>query len=70
MNLIDAIRLYCHIMQQAGGGMTGRFAAREALLNHHMQVEVCDIIANTVSNDGHLTSGNGAVFALTQISAS
>lgn len=69
MNLVDAITLYCHIMQRAGGGLDGRIAAREALLSHKVHIEVCNVIADAVSNDGHITSGNGGTFALTQISA-
>lgn len=69
MNLVDAITLYCHVMQRAGGGLDGRRAAQEALLSHRVHMEVCNVIADSVSNDGHITSGNGATFALTQISA-
>lgn len=67
MNLIDAIRLYCHVMQQAGCGLEARRAARDALLLQNVQLEVCDAVANAVGNNGHLTSGSGATFALTQI---
>jgi len=56
-------------MQRAGGGLDGREAARGALLSHKVHIEVCNVIADSVSNDGHITSGNGATFALTQISA-
>lgn len=69
MNLVDAIKLYCHIMQ-AGGGREGRENARAELLKQNISTDVCHIIAESVSNDGHLTSGNGATFALTQISTS
>jgi hypothetical protein len=70
MNLIDAIRLYCHIMQRVGGGLDGRRAARDALIAEKVHTEVIDIIDQSVSNEGHITSGKGARFALTQISSS
>ena len=67
MNLIDAIKLYCHVMQQEGGGLRGRDAARDALLHRGVQQDVCTIIAEAISNEGIITSGNGATYALTQI---
>jgi hypothetical protein len=70
MNLLDAIRLYCHIMQQSGGDLAGRKAAFDALENHRLSKDVIEAIAVAVSNDGNLTSGEGGRFAITQISAS
>ena len=70
MNLIDAIKLYCHIMQQSGGELAGRKAAHDALENHRLSTAVIDAIAMAVSNDGNLTSGEGGRFAITQISSS
>ncbi len=57
-------------MQQSGGGLEGRHAATKALLQNTVQLEVCETIAAAVSNDGHLTSGSGGTFAITQLSAS
>lgn len=54
-------------MQKSGGGLEGRRAARDALLLKNVQNEVCDAIADAVSNDGHITSSSGETFALTQI---
>jgi hypothetical protein len=70
VNLVDAITLYCHIMQRAGGGINGRATAKETLINHNVMSDVIASIEYCVSNDGHIVSGNGGVFALTQISTS
>lgn len=70
MNLLDAIRLYCHVMQQSGGDLAGRKTASDALENHRLGKEVIDAIAEAVSNDGNLISGEGGRFAITQISSS
>lgn len=70
MNLIDAVRLYCHVMQQAGGGLVGRKAASDALHNHHVHLEVVESISRCVTNEGAIISGSGSRFAITQIADS
>jgi len=70
MNLLDAIKLYCHIMQQASGGLPGREAASSALKNHGFTEVLIEAIAICVTNEGHLNSGRGGTYAITQISAS
>lgn len=70
MNLIDAIRLYAHIMQQYGGGHDARGAADAALKNNGVPRSVRSAIADTVANDGHIVAGKGGRFAITQIAAS
>lgn len=70
MNLLDAIKLYCHIMQQASGGLHGREAASTALKNHGFSDEIIEAIAICVTNEGHLNSYKGGTYAITQISAS
>lgn len=69
MNLIDAIKLYTHILQEAGGGINGRDAARKALQQRAVSENIVEMISFAVSNDGHLVSGGGSTFALTQISS-
>ena len=70
MNLVDAITLYSHIMQQSGGGLLGREAATTALSNNGFSKEVIGAISFCISNEGYLTSNKGGRFAITQISAS
>lgn len=70
MNVIDAITLYSHIMQQSGGGLAGREAANTALTNNGFSKEIMEAISFCVSNEGYLTSEKGGRFAITQISAS
>ena len=70
MNLIDALKLYCHIMQRVGGGLDGRKSARDELLVKGVSFDVIDVISSCVSNDGRITSGNGSTYALTQIGTS
>lgn len=70
MNLIDAIRLYTHVLQQAGGGLEGRRVATKELLERKVSSDVVSTIAEAVSNDGHLTSSSGCTFAITQITSS
>ena len=70
MNLVDAIKLYCHIMQREGGGFRSRKAAKDTLIEKGVSITLCETIADAVSNDGHIVSGNGNLFAITQISSS
>ena len=70
MNLIDAMRLYCHIMQRERGGLAARKLAKETLMEKGVSLSLCEKIADAVSNDGHIVSGNGNLFAITQISSS
>ena len=70
MNLIDAIRLYTHIMQQYGGGYDARAAADAALKNNNVRRSIRAAIAETVANDGHIVAGKGGKYAITQIAAS
>ena len=70
MNLIEAIRLYCHIMQQTGGNLSGREASATALSVKEVAKEVIDAISRCVSNDGQLMTAEGAKFAITDLSVS
>jgi hypothetical protein len=70
MNLIDAIRLYTHIVQQYGGGYDARLIADRALKENNVPKSIRSAIASTVSNDGHIIAGKGGKFAITQIAAS
>lgn len=70
MNLIDALKLYAHIMQQYGGGYDARSIADKELQNHNVPKSVRVAIAETVANDGHIVAGKGGRYAITQLSAS
>ena len=70
MNLIEAIRLYCHIMQQTGGNIAGREASAKALSVKEVAKEVIDAISYCVSNDGQLITADGMKFAITELAAS
>ena len=70
MNLIEAIQLYAHLMQQSGGNLEGRDKASAALFEHNIPKDVVEAISRCVSNDGRLITANGAKYALTELSAS
>ena len=70
MNLIDAIRLYSHIIQQYGGGYDARKAAEKELKNNGFPQSIRRAIAAAVSNDGYILSAKGSKLAITQISSS
>jgi hypothetical protein len=69
MNLLDAIKLYAHMMQQ-NGGLAGREAASKELLHQGFDQTVINSISYCVSNDGILTAGKGGRFAITELSSS
>lgn len=70
MNLIDAIRLYTHVLQTYGGGYEARQHANTALKEQNVARSIREAIANSISNEGNLTSARGAKFAITQLSSS
>jgi hypothetical protein len=70
MNLIEAIRLYAHIMQQSGGNLAGREASAQALSAKEVAKDVIDAISFCVSNDGQLITADGTKFAITELAAS
>lgn len=70
MNIIDALILYSHTMVAAGGGLTGRQAALDALLTRGVGKEVIEAIAHCVEMDGHIFGADGSRYAITQIAKS
>jgi hypothetical protein len=70
MNLIEAIKLYCHLIQKHGNNIESRRIAYSSLFENEVPEEVISMIRNVVSNDGVLTDKTGSRFALTEISSS
>jgi hypothetical protein len=70
MNLLEAIKLYCHLIQKHGNNFEARQIARCALKDNDFSEESVALIGSIVSNDGFLTDKNGCRFALTEISSS
>jgi hypothetical protein len=70
MNLIEAIILYSHTMIQAGGGLDGRRAAKDALTVRGVPEVVIDEIAQAIEGDGHIFGSDGSRYAITQIAKS
>ena len=70
MHLLEAIKLYCHLVQASGGGVDGRKTATDALKANNVSDPVIDAIGETVSNEGNLVGQDGGRFAITQIAAS
>lgn len=70
MNLIEAIKLYTHIMQQTGGNLVGREASAKALLDKLVSKDVVEAISFCVSNDGQIITADGVKYAITDLAAS
>lgn len=70
MNLLEAIKLYCHLIQKNGNNFEARQIAHRALQSNDFSEESIALISSIISNDGYLTDKNGCKFALTEISSS
>jgi len=70
MNLIEAIRLYCHTMQRTGGNLAGRESASKELSERLIPKDVIEAISYCVSNDGYIMTADGARFAITELTTS
>lgn len=70
MNLIEAIKLYCHVIQKTGYSYEARKAAHSALAENNIPEIVITFISDIVSNDGIIADKSGSRFALTEISSS
>ena len=70
MNLIEALQLYTHMMQQYGGDLAGRDKALVALTENNVPNDLIEAISRCVSNDGRLITADGKKYALTELSAS